>query len=94
MGRSQRKMLAEEEFLHRQALSMALQEHQLSQRFDGSMSRRIGGNTSSRRRTLSESLSNGKQVKVLFLNFFLMILLCLFYSFVYQWICGESGVQI
>ncbi|KAH9781233.1 putative methylesterase 12 [Citrus sinensis] len=61
MGRSQRKMLAEEEFLHRQALSMALQQHQLSQRFEGSMSRRIGGNTSSRRRTLSESLSNGKQ---------------------------------
>lgn len=93
MGRSQRKMLAEEEFLHRQALSMALQQHQLSQRFEGSMSRRIGGNTSSRRRTLSESLSNGKQVKVLFW-IFLMILLCLFVSFVYQWICDESGVQI
>jgi len=61
MGRSQRKLLAEEEFLHRQALSMALQQHQLSQRFDGSMSRRIGS-TSSRRRNLSDPFSNGKQV--------------------------------
>ncbi|KAJ7982752.1 methyl esterase 12 [Quillaja saponaria] len=61
MCRSQRKLLAEEEFLHRQALSLALQQHQLSQRFDGSMSRRIGS-TSSRRRTLSDPFSNGKQV--------------------------------
>ncbi|KAL9382423.1 hypothetical protein Peur_025458 [Populus x canadensis] len=61
MGRSQRKLLAEEELLHRQALSMALQQHQLSQRFDGSMSRRIGS-TSSRRRNLSDPFSNGKQV--------------------------------
>ncbi|KAG6751052.1 hypothetical protein POTOM_045569 [Populus tomentosa] len=61
MGRSQRKLLAEEEFLHRQALSMALQQHQLSQRFDGSMSRRIGS-TSSRRRNLSDPFSNGKQL--------------------------------
>lgn len=63
MGRSQRKLLAEEELLHRQALSMAIHQHQLSQRFDGSMSRRIGS-TSSRRRNLSESLSfnNGKQL--------------------------------
>uniref|UniRef100_A0A2P2JTU3 Uncharacterized protein MANES_05G114200 n=1 Tax=Rhizophora mucronata TaxID=61149 RepID=A0A2P2JTU3_RHIMU len=60
MGRSQRKMLTEEENLHRQALSMALQQ-QLSQRFDGSMSRRIGS-TSSRRRNLPPSLTNGKQV--------------------------------
>ncbi|KAL5778788.1 hypothetical protein ACOSQ2_009525 [Xanthoceras sorbifolium] len=60
---SQRKLLAEEEFLHRQALSMALQQHQLSQRFEGSMSRRIGGSTSSRRRNnLSDPFSNGKQV--------------------------------
>lgn len=65
MGRgSQRKLLsAEEEFLHRQALSMAIQQHQLSQRFDGSMSRRIGS-TSSRRRTLSDPFSNGKQVNL------------------------------
>ncbi|KAK0575808.1 hypothetical protein LWI29_007465 [Acer saccharum] len=62
VGRSQRKLLAEEEFLHRQALSMALQQHQLSQRFEGSMSRRIGGSTSSRRRNLSDPFSNGKQV--------------------------------
>ncbi|KAJ8769891.1 hypothetical protein K2173_008973 [Erythroxylum novogranatense] len=61
MGRSQRKLLAEEEFLHRQALSMALHQHQLSQRFEGSMSRRIGS-TSSRRRNLSDPFSNGKQV--------------------------------
>ncbi|GAV80240.1 Abhydrolase_6 domain-containing protein [Cephalotus follicularis] len=51
VGRSQRKLLAEEEMLHRQALSMAIQQHQLSQRFEGSMSRRIGS-TSSRRRTV------------------------------------------
>ncbi|KAJ6759634.1 METHYLESTERASE FAMILY MEMBER [Salix purpurea] len=64
MGRSQRKLMAEEEFLHRQPLSMALQQNHLSQRFDGSMSRRIGS-TSSRRRNLSDSFSNGKQVALL-----------------------------
>lgn len=74
MNRSQRKLLAEEEFLHRQALSMALHQHQLSQRFDGSMSRRIGS-TSSRRLNLSDPFSNGKQVgfliwfKTMFLDF-------------------------
>ncbi|KAI4320213.1 hypothetical protein MLD38_033718 [Melastoma candidum] len=59
-GRSQRKLLAaEEEFIHRQALSMALQH---SQRFEGSMSRRInGGNTSSRRRHSPDRLDAGKQ---------------------------------
>ncbi|XP_068652672.1 putative methylesterase 14, chloroplastic [Aristolochia californica] len=57
---SQRKMAMEEELLHRQALSMAIQQHQLSQRFEGSMSRRIGS-TSSRRRTMSDTFSNGKQ---------------------------------
>ncbi|KAJ0086849.1 hypothetical protein Patl1_07545 [Pistacia atlantica] len=61
VGRSQRKLLAEEELLHRQALSMALQQHQFSQRFEGSMSRRIGGSTSSRRRNLDDPLSNSKQ---------------------------------
>ncbi|KAI9116405.1 hypothetical protein K1719_012572 [Acacia pycnantha] len=60
MNRSQRKLLAEEEYLHRQALSMALQQHQLSQRFEGSMSRRIGS-TSSRRRNLPDSVINNKQ---------------------------------
>ncbi|PON81435.1 Methyl esterase [Trema orientale] len=60
MNRSQRKLLADEEFLHRQALSMALHQHQLSQRFDGSMSRRIGS-TSSRRHSLPDSVTNGKQ---------------------------------
>jgi len=58
MGRSQRKLVNEEE-LHLQALSMALQQHQLSQRFEGSMSRRIG---SSRRHAVSESFSANKQV--------------------------------
>ncbi|XP_015967818.1 putative methylesterase 12, chloroplastic isoform X1 [Arachis duranensis] len=62
MGRSQRKLVAEED-LHLQALSMALQQHQLSQRFEGSMSRRIGS-TSSRRRNLSDSFSANKQVQV------------------------------
>ncbi|KAJ9167015.1 hypothetical protein P3X46_021699 [Hevea brasiliensis] len=68
LGRSQRKSLAEEEFLHRQALSMALHQHQLSQRFDGSMSRRIGS-ISSRRRNLSDPFSNGKQVPDFLENF-------------------------
>lgn len=62
MGKYQRKLSAEEELLHRQALSMALRQHQLSQRFEGSMSRRIGGSTSSRRRNLDDPLSNSKQV--------------------------------
>ncbi|RRT67507.1 hypothetical protein B296_00023303 [Ensete ventricosum] len=61
-SRSQRKMAAsEDELLHRQALAMAIQQHQLSQRFEGSMSRRIGS-TSSRRRDLPDSITNGKQV--------------------------------
>ncbi|KAE9454951.1 hypothetical protein C3L33_13171, partial [Rhododendron williamsianum] len=67
-GRSQRKMQAEEELIHRQALSMAIHQ-QLSQRFEGgggggSMSRRIGpGSTSSRRqRALSDSFPNTKQL--------------------------------
>lgn len=59
-NKSQRKLLADDE-LHRRALSMALHQHQLSQRFDGSMSRRIGA-TTNKRRTLSDPFSNGKQV--------------------------------
>lgn len=60
MGRSQRKLVTvSEEELHLQALSMALQQHQLSQRFEGSMSRRVG---SSRRHAVSESFSANKQV--------------------------------
>ncbi|CAN8246720.1 unnamed protein product [Cochlearia groenlandica] len=59
-NRSQRKLLADEETLHRRALSMAIQQAQLSQRFDGSMSRRVGS-TSSRRRT-DDPLSITKQV--------------------------------
>uniref|UniRef100_A0A1J3GZH0 Putative methylesterase 12, chloroplastic n=1 Tax=Noccaea caerulescens TaxID=107243 RepID=A0A1J3GZH0_NOCCA len=61
VNRSQRKLLGDEEMLHRRALSMAIQQAQHSQRFDGSMSRRVGS-TSSRRRTLSDPLSNNKQV--------------------------------
>ncbi|KAF9601539.1 hypothetical protein IFM89_020367 [Coptis chinensis] len=60
---SQRKMSTEEEYLHRQALSMAIHQHQLSQRFDGSMSRRVGS-TSSRRRSLPDSVTtNNNGVK-------------------------------
>ncbi|XP_072992485.1 putative methylesterase 14, chloroplastic [Typha latifolia] len=66
-SRSQRKMAAEEELLHRQALAMAIQQHHYSQRFEGSLSRRIDGSmsrrigsTSSRRRDLPESMANGK----------------------------------
>ncbi|XP_010421895.1 PREDICTED: putative methylesterase 12, chloroplastic [Camelina sativa] len=58
VNRSQRKLLADEETLHRRALSMAI--HQ-AQGFDGSMSRRVGS-TSSRRQTLSDPFSNNKQV--------------------------------
>ncbi|KAK4758352.1 hypothetical protein SAY87_019653 [Trapa incisa] len=59
-NRSKRKILGDDELLHRQVLSMAL--HQ-SQRLEGSMSRRFnGGNTSSRRRPLSDPFSNGKQL--------------------------------
>jgi hypothetical protein len=38
MNRSQRKLIAVEENLHRRALSMAIHQAQVSQRFDGSMS--------------------------------------------------------
>lgn len=52
----------EEELLHRQVLAMAIQQHQLSQRFDnsnGSMSRRIGSTSSRRRPTnCSDHFSN------------------------------------
>ena len=70
IGRSQRKLLEDEEVaLHRRALSMAIHQHQLSQRFEGaSMSRRIG--STSRRRTLSDPFSNSKQV-----SFYSLILL-------------------
>lgn len=71
-SRSQRKTAAsEDELLHHQALAMAIHQHQLSQRFDGSMSRRIGS-TSSRRRDLPDSVTNGKLVILhcIFLVFF------------------------
>ncbi|KAL0645659.1 hypothetical protein Bca4012_043950 [Brassica carinata] len=61
VSRSQRKLLGDEEMLHRRALSMAIHQAQLSQRFDGSVSRRVGS-TSSRRQTLSDPFSNNKQV--------------------------------
>lgn len=64
----------EEELLHKQALAMAIQQHNLSQRFDnGSMSRRLGS-TSSRRRAASLpdpfSTTNTKPVKFAFLCLF------------------------
>ncbi|KAG2314787.1 hypothetical protein Bca4012_065594 [Brassica carinata] len=62
MNRSQRKLLADEEMLHRRALSMAIRQTQLSQRFDGSMSRRVGSTSTRKQRTLSDPFSNGKQV--------------------------------
>ncbi|XP_060217027.1 putative methylesterase 14, chloroplastic isoform X2 [Lycium barbarum] len=61
MERSKRRSLLEEELLHRQALSMAIQQHQLSQRFEGSMSRRIGSTSSRRRNDLPDQLANSKQ---------------------------------
>ncbi|KVH98234.1 hypothetical protein Ccrd_023544 [Cynara cardunculus var. scolymus] len=64
-NRSQRKLQSDEELLHMQALSLAIQHHQSSQRFEGSMSRRIGS-TSSRRRSnpISDpTLTNPKQQK-------------------------------
>lgn len=66
IGKSRRKLLENEEVaLHRRALSMVLQQHQLSQRYDApSMSRRIG--STSRRRTLSDPFSNSKQVSLFF----------------------------
>nr|XP_043635502.1 putative methylesterase 12, chloroplastic isoform X2 [Erigeron canadensis] len=50
-GGNKKKIQTDEEILHMQALSLAIQHHQQSQRFEngGSMSRRIGS-TSSRRR--------------------------------------------
>lgn len=70
VSRSQRKLLGDEEMLHRRALSMAIHQAQLSQRFDGSVSRRFGS-TSSRRQTLSDPFSNNKQV--ISSNFIIMI---------------------
>ncbi|KAG8378499.1 hypothetical protein BUALT_Bualt08G0143500 [Buddleja alternifolia] len=59
---SKRKSSMEEELVHRQALAMAIQQHnQLSQRFDnnGSMSRRIGSTSSRRRPTnLADPFAN------------------------------------
>ncbi|TQD70574.1 hypothetical protein C1H46_043890 [Malus baccata] len=42
MSRSQRRLAAEEDWLHKQALSRVLHQHQMSQRFDGSKSGRFG----------------------------------------------------
>ncbi|KAF3684019.1 putative methylesterase 12, chloroplastic [Capsicum annuum] len=61
MERSKRRSLLEEEFFHRLALSLAIQQHQLSQRFDGSISKRIGSTSSHRRSDLPDHLSNSKQ---------------------------------
>lgn len=62
MGRSSRKSMADEEFIHRQALSMALHQVSQSQRFDGSSISRRVGSTNTKRRTLSDPFSNGKEV--------------------------------
>ncbi|KAL6525278.1 putative methylesterase 12, chloroplastic [Orobanche minor] len=64
---SKRRSSMDEELLHKQALAMAIHQHQLSQRFDsGSMSRRIGS-TSSRRRTtaLSDPFGSTNNIKQL-----------------------------
>ena len=73
----------EEELLHRQALSMAIQQHQLSQRFEGSMSRRIGS-TSSRRRNNNFSDSFSTSTKQVHFPFFPkeFAALLLFFTFV------------
>lgn len=73
MNRSQRKLLADEEMLHRRALSMAIHQTQLSQRFDGSMSRRVGSTSTRKQRTLSDPFSNGKQVSLLLEPYFSII---------------------
>ncbi|GAA0147043.1 hypothetical protein LIER_36440 [Lithospermum erythrorhizon] len=69
LERSKRRTSMEEELLHKQALALAMQQHQnqltQSQRFgEGNISRRGIGSTSSRRRNnkLSESFSGNKQV--------------------------------
>lgn len=94
---SKRRSSMEEELLHRQALAMAIQQHQLSQRFDGgSMSRRLGS-TSSRRRAanLSDpfSTTNSKPVNFKFccflcFCFWQLRLLLLIYE---QDLNGEKG---
>ncbi|KAJ6795312.1 putative methylesterase 14, chloroplastic isoform X2 [Iris pallida] len=59
-----KKTTEEEEMLHRQALAMAIHQHQLSHRFDGSMSRRTGSN-SSRTLTASSDRFNPKQISLI-----------------------------
>lgn len=82
MERSKRRSLVEEELLHRQALAMAIQQHQLSQRFEGSMSRRIGSTSSRRRTDSSDPAPNSTQQVYHFSSFFsfiqLLLLLCSF----------------
>ncbi|EPS70657.1 hypothetical protein M569_04103 [Genlisea aurea] len=62
---SKRKSSMEEELLHKQALAMAIQQHQLSQRFDnnGSLSRRIGSTSRRRAASLSDPFSSGTATK-------------------------------
>lgn len=70
---SKRRSSTEEELLHKQALAMAIQQHQLSQRFDnGSMSRRIGSTSRRRTANLSDPFSttnNTKQANLLYFIF-------------------------
>ncbi|KAL8485880.1 hypothetical protein ACS0TY_027968 [Phlomoides rotata] len=61
---SKRRSSMEEELLHKQALAMAIQQHQLSQRFDnGSMSRRIGSTSRRRAANLSDPFSCANNTK-------------------------------
>lgn len=89
VSRSQRKLLGDEEMLHRRALSMAIHQAQLSQRFDGSISRRAGS-TSSRRQTLSDPFSNNKQVIIL--KFYNKMIKIKGFDFVLFETSGEKGL--
>lgn len=82
----------EEELLHRQALAMAIQQHQLSQRFDsGSMSRRLGSTSSRRRAANSDpfSTTNSKPVNfAVILSFFFWVPL---FVLIDVWLGSEWG---
>ena len=84
---SRRRSSIDEELLHKQALAMAIHQHQLSQRFDnGSMSRRLGS-TSSRRRaaTLADPFATTDAKPV---NFALLL------DFVGVWLGSELGKKV
>lgn len=90
---SKRRSSMEEELLHRQALAMAIQQHQLSQRFDGgSMSRRLGSTSSRRRATNSDpfSTTNSKPVNFAFFLSFSFFEVPLF-VLIDVWLGSELG---